>query len=89
MTIAARWLVHALCMTVKAYQLVLSPVLPASCRFYPGCSDYALEALRRHGPLTGGWLAIRRILRCHPWGGDGIDPVPHRPGDHASGTGGL
>lgn len=58
------------------YQRCLSPMKPATCRFTPTCSQYALEAIRRHGPLKGTWLAIRRICRCHPWGGSGYDPVP-------------
>lgn len=61
---------------VRAYQLLLSPVLPASCRYQPTCSAYAVEALEKHGALRGGWLAVRRISRCHPWGGSGYDPVP-------------
>jgi len=51
-------------------------VLGPSCRFLPTCSDYAREALERHGPVRGGWLAVRRVARCHPWGGSGYDPVP-------------
>ncbi len=61
---------------VRGYQLLISPVLPGSCRFYPTCSSYAIEALGHHGALKGGWLALRRITRCHPWGGSGLDPVP-------------
>ncbi|MDR2883119.1 MAG: membrane protein insertion efficiency factor YidD [Alistipes sp.] len=61
---------------VKFYQLCVSPLMPHVCRFTPTCSEYALEALRRHGLLRGGWLAVRRIARCHPWGGSGYDPVP-------------
>lgn len=61
---------------IRLYQLAISPLLPKSCRFEPTCSHYAIEALRRHGPLKGGWLAVRRIGRCHPWGGRGFDPVP-------------
>jgi putative membrane protein insertion efficiency factor len=61
---------------ILAYRWLLSPVLPRSCRFEPSCSAYALEAVRRHGALAGGCLAVRRILRCHPWGGQGYDPVP-------------
>jgi putative membrane protein insertion efficiency factor len=61
---------------VRAYQLLLSPLLPKSCRFHPTCSHYALEALTRHGAVRGGWLAVRRILRCHPWNDGGYDPVP-------------
>jgi len=61
---------------IKIYQLVISPILPPSCRFTPTCSHYSLEALRKHGLLKGGWLSVKRILRCHPWGGSGYDPVP-------------
>ena len=64
---------------IRAYQLLIRPILPASCRFYPSCSDYAAEAVTRHGPLQGTWLALRRLLRCHPWGGNGYDPVPSEP----------
>ncbi len=64
---------------IRAYQLLLSPYLPASCRYHPGCSSYAAEAIAVHGPLRGLWLAARRIARCHPWGGMGFDPVPPRP----------
>lgn len=61
---------------VHAYRLVLSPLLGINCRFQPSCSAYALEALDRHGAIKGSWLALRRISRCHPWGGSGIDNVP-------------
>jgi putative membrane protein insertion efficiency factor len=61
---------------VRAYQWLLSPVLPASCRYHPTCSHYACEAISRHGVLRGGWLAAARILRCHPWRTGGLDPVP-------------
>ncbi|GAB4572339.1 MAG: membrane protein insertion efficiency factor YidD [Rhodothalassiaceae bacterium] len=61
---------------VHAYRLFLSPLLGPRCRYLPTCSEYALEALRIHGGLYGSWLAIRRIGRCHPWGGSGYDPVP-------------
>lgn len=61
---------------VRFYQLAISPMLPPACRFTPSCSQYAIEALRRHGPLRGSYLAVKRILRCHPWGGSGYDPVP-------------
>jgi len=64
---------------VRAYQLMLSPVLPPSCRFLPTCSDYAIEALAEHGPWRGSGLTIRRLARCHPWGGTGYDPVPPHP----------
>ncbi|MCR9089235.1 MAG: membrane protein insertion efficiency factor YidD [Rhodobacteraceae bacterium] len=61
---------------VHAYRLVLSPLLGLNCRYQPTCSAYALEALDRHGAFKGSWLALRRIIRCHPWGGSGIDNVP-------------
>ena len=63
---------------VRVYQLVLSPAMAPSCRHLPTCSEYAVEALRRHGALGGGWLAVRRIARCHPFGTSGFDPVPAR-----------
>ena len=61
---------------VKFYQYAISPLTMASCRYTPSCSAYAIEAVRKHGPLKGGWLAIRRIISCNPWGGHGHDPVP-------------
>lgn len=61
---------------VRFYQYGISPFTPPSCRFTPTCSQYALEALRKYGPLKGGWLTLRRLARCHPWGGPGYDPVP-------------
>lgn len=61
---------------VRVYQLVISPLTPPSCRYYPSCSAYALTALRRFGPLKGTWLAVRRVLRCHPWAPGGVDYVP-------------
>lgn len=61
---------------VRFYQAAISPYLPASCRFTPTCSHYAIEALQKHGLLKGGWLSIKRISSCHPWGRSGYDPVP-------------
>ena len=61
---------------IRGYQLVISPVLPPSCRFTPSCSQYALEAVGRHGALRGVWLAARRLARCHPFHPGGFDPVP-------------
>lgn len=61
---------------IRAYQWVLSPLLGPSCRFYPSCSHYALEAIENHGALRGVWLTVKRISRCHPWHEGGFDPVP-------------
>ncbi len=61
---------------IKAYKTLISPILPPSCRYLPTCSDYGIQAIQKHGPFKGGWLALKRISRCHPWGGHGYDPVP-------------
>jgi hypothetical protein len=61
---------------LRVYRLVFSPILGCNCRFHPSCSAYALEAVERHGALKGGWLGLRRVLRCHPWNPGGYDPVP-------------
>ncbi|WP_146903805.1 membrane protein insertion efficiency factor YidD [Adhaeribacter aerolatus] len=61
---------------IWVYQRLISPLKPPSCRFTPTCSQYAAEAVTKHGPLRGGWLALKRLGRCHPWGGSGYDPVP-------------
>ena len=68
-----RWLLLKL---VRGYQLFVSPWLPVACRYQPSCSQYATEALQRYGALKGTRLALGRLLRCHPWGGQGEDPVP-------------
>jgi uncharacterized protein len=72
------WLLprHLLAGLVRGYQLVISPALPPSCRFTPSCSQYALEAIMRHGAVKGTWLAARRLVRCHPFHPGGFDPVP-------------
>jgi len=70
-----RGLSLVLILPIRAYQLLVSPLLGPRCRFYPSCSSYALEAIRVHGPLRGTWLAGRRLLRCHPWNPGGLDPV--------------
>jgi putative membrane protein insertion efficiency factor len=62
---------------IRLYRLCISPMLPVSCRHAPTCSEFAQEALKVHGTVKGGWLALRRLLSCHPWGSFGFDPVPH------------
>lgn len=71
-------LVRLLVLLIRGYQLFISPFTPAACRFTPTCSEYALTALQRHGIFRGSFLALRRLFRCHPWGGSGYDPVPER-----------
>lgn len=61
---------------IRFYQRCISPFTPSACRFTPTCSQYALEAFRKYGPIKGFWLSFKRIIRCHPWGGSGYDPVP-------------
>lgn len=61
---------------IRGYQLIASPLVGPRCRYLPTCSEYAAQAVARHGSLRGGWLALKRIARCHPWGGSGYDPVP-------------
>jgi uncharacterized protein len=72
---------HVLKILIRAYQLVLSPLLGPRCRFYPSCSHYAIEAIESHGALRGSWLSARRICRCHPFNPGGFDPVPHHTHD--------
>jgi uncharacterized protein len=61
---------------IKIYQLIISPWMGPSCRYTPTCSQYGIEALKKYGPIKGSWLTLKRIARCHPWGGHGHDPVP-------------
>jgi putative membrane protein insertion efficiency factor len=63
---------------IRFYQIVISPIKPPSCRFYPTCSHYGLEAVQRFGALKGGWLTVKRILKCHPFHPGGLDPVPEK-----------
>lgn len=72
-TTPLKWL---LIIPIRFYQWVISPILGPRCRFYPTCSHYAIEAIEQHGVLCGGWLMIKRILRCHPANDGGVDPVP-------------
>lgn len=67
---------RTLTLAIKAYRWLISPLLGTNCRFTPSCSAYAIEAVERHGAARGAWLAVRRLARCHPWGGAGYDPVP-------------
>jgi putative membrane protein insertion efficiency factor len=69
---------------IRGYQLVLSPLIGPCCRYYPSCSQYAIEAIEAHGSVRGMWLAIRRISRCHPWHEGGFDPVPGRCLNHSN-----
>jgi putative membrane protein insertion efficiency factor len=74
-----RWLLVALLtVPIKIYQWIISPALPKTCRYHPSCSEYALEALKIHGPIKGLIMGTKRILSCHPWGGHGHDPVPSK-----------
>ncbi len=79
---------HILLFALRLYRWFVSPALTllfgAACRYEPTCSEYAMEAVRRHGALRGGWLATKRLARCQPWGGCGCDPVPETPPHHAS-----
>lgn len=61
---------------IKVYRACISPLFPPVCRYTPTCSEYAIEAIQKYGPVKGAWLAAKRIMRCHPWGGSGYDPVP-------------
>ena len=72
----SRGIVWILILLVRGYQIFISPLFPATCRYVPTCSSYTIEALRKHGLIKGAFLSIRRILSCHPWGGQGYDPVP-------------
>ncbi|MGB5189842.1 membrane protein insertion efficiency factor YidD [Robiginitalea sp.] len=63
---------------IRGYQKYISPLTPPSCRYLPTCSQYSIEALQKHGLRKGGWLALKRVGSCHPWGGSGYDPVPEK-----------
>lgn len=71
-------LIFPFVLLVKFYQVAISPFFPSSCRYSPTCSHYTLEALKKHGLFKGGGLAVKRIFSCHPWGGEGYDPVPDK-----------
>lgn len=72
---------------VRLYQLAVSPWMPGACRYTPTCSTYAVDAIEGHGPLRGSWLAVKRLARCHPWGGYGYDPVPPTSAGSSDGHG--
>ena len=71
-------LTYPLILLIRGYQLILSPILPSTCRYEPTCSHYSIEALQKFGLIKGGRLALKRIFSCHPWGGSGYDPVPEK-----------
>jgi putative membrane protein insertion efficiency factor len=75
-TLIRKILIFPFVVLIRFYQVCISPLTPAACRFTPTCSQYALEAFRKHGPFKGFYLTVKRLLRCHPWGGHGYDPVP-------------
>jgi len=75
-TVVAKIIAFPFILAIKLYQLLVSPLFPSSCRYTPTCSHYTLEALKKYGLFKGGWLGVKRISRCHPWGGSGYDPVP-------------
>jgi putative membrane protein insertion efficiency factor len=79
-----RILIYPFLLLIRFYQVAISPYTPASCRYSPTCSHYAVEALKVHGLGKGGWLAIKRISTCHPWGGSGYDPVPEKEANNNS-----
>lgn len=71
-------LIFPFILLIRFYQGAISPFTPATCRYLPTCSSYSIEALQKHGIIYGGWLSIKRIASCHPWGGSGYDPVPEK-----------
>ncbi len=81
MRIVRQFIVLCLVAAVRVYQMIGRPLLAGSCRYVPGCSDYFIEAVRTHGPIKGGWLGFKRIMRCRPGGGWGYDPVPPKRQD--------
>ena len=75
-SLPTRFLTYLMLALIAFYRTCISPLLPPACRYTPTCSQYAKEAIQKYGPFKGGWLALKRILRCNPWGGSGYDPVP-------------
>lgn len=78
MLVFKKILIFPFLVLIRVYQVAISPFTPATCRFQPTCSHYSIEALQKHGLIVGGWLAIKRITSCHPWGKGGFDPVPEK-----------
>lgn len=78
MNLLLKILTYPFIFLVRVYQYLISPLTPATCRYTPTCSQYTIEALKKHGLIKGGKLAIKRIFSCHPWGGSGYDPVPDK-----------
>ncbi len=78
MAVITKLLTRLLVGLIRMYQLLISPLMPPSCRYIPTCSEYAVEALKRHGLVIGSYLTVKRLLRCHPLGGSGYDPVPDK-----------
>jgi len=76
MNIIKQILIFPLVLLIRFYQYVISPAIGPKCRYTPTCSSYGIEALKKHGPIKGLWLTIKRVSKCHPWGGSGYDPVP-------------
>jgi putative membrane protein insertion efficiency factor len=76
MSLLKKIIAFPLILIIYVYRYAISPLTPASCRHYPTCSAYSMQALKMHGPMRGSWLAVKRIASCHPWGSGGIDPVP-------------
>lgn len=75
-SILSKFFIKIILLPIQFYRVAISPMLPPSCRYTPTCSEYAMIAIMKYGVIKGGYLTIRRILRCHPWGGSGYDPVP-------------
>ena len=73
---AKQWIIYPFILLIRFYQVAISPFTPAACRFEPSCSNYSLQAFIKHGLLKGGWLSMKRIISCNPWGESGYDPVP-------------
>ncbi len=81
--LAGKFISLFLIVLIKFYQLFISPAFPGSCRFYPTCSNYSIEAIKRFGPVKGGYLSVKRIVRCNPWNPGGYDPVPEKKEDRS------